>query len=213
MARRSTPNSSHNTRIRLRRRGRTIQQGPALISTTLFLPPQPRHFNPQLRPLLQNGFDVQNPLLGTSPRPHLRRLRLRRYPGVILASYISGTPARSTAALTDEEHVALIQRTIIQVHGSIAAEQFTGIYERQCWEVDRHQAGAWADPLASQQELYLSAYYQTEFRTVFIGEHTSCTHAWIFSALDSVMRRTVQLLLDLGLINEAKMVVQRWITV
>lgn len=138
-------------------------------------------------------------------------------PGVILASYISGTPARSTPALTYEEHVALIQRTMIQVHGTIAAEQFTGIYERQCWEVDRHQARAWADPLVGQQELYLPAYYQTEFRTVFIGKHTSYTHAWIFSVPDSAMRETVQLLLDLGLVIEVKMMVQwwmgRWITV
>lgn len=49
-----------------------------------------------------------------------------------------------------------------------------------------------------------------EFRTAFIGERTSYTHAWIFSALDSAVRGTVQLLLDLGLADEAKMVVQRW---
>ncbi|KAJ5698458.1 hypothetical protein N7462_000463 [Penicillium macrosclerotiorum] len=131
-------------------------------------------------------------------------------PGVILASYISGTQARSAAALTDEEHVSLIQRTMVEVHGDIAAEQFTGIYDRQCWEFDRHQAGAWADPLVGQQELYLPAYYQTEFKTIFIGEHTSYTHAWIFSALDSAVRGTTQLLLDLGLVDEAKSVVETW---
>lgn len=131
-------------------------------------------------------------------------------PGVILASYISGTPARSAAALTAEEHVSLIQRTMVEVHGEIAAEQFTGIYDRQCWEFDRHQAGAWADPLVGQQELYLPAYYQTEFKTIFIGEHTSYTHAWIFSALDSAVRGTTQLLLDLGLVDEAKSVVETW---
>ncbi|KAJ5763015.1 hypothetical protein N7533_001696 [Penicillium manginii] len=131
-------------------------------------------------------------------------------PGVILASYISGTPARSAAALNPEEHVALIQRTMIEVHGEIAAEQFTGIYDRQCWEFDHHQAGAWADPLVGQQELYLPAYYQTEMKTIFIGEHTSYTHAWIFSALDSAVRGTTQLLLDLGLVDEAKSVVETW---
>ncbi|KAJ5880723.1 uncharacterized protein N7473_011776 [Penicillium subrubescens] len=131
-------------------------------------------------------------------------------PGVILASYISGTAARSTAALNPEEHVALIQRTMVEVHGDIAAEQFTGIYDRQCWEFDRHQAGAWADPLVGQQELYLPAYYQTEFKTIFIGEHTSYTHAWIFSALDSAVRGTTQLLLDLGLVDEAKSIVETW---
>lgn len=91
-------------------------------------------------------------------------------PGVILASYICGTPARSTTALIEAEHVALIQRAMIQIHGNIAAEQFTGTY-------DRHQEGSWAAPLVGQQEFYLPAYYQTEFKTVFIGEHTSYTHA------------------------------------
>ncbi|KAJ5740812.1 hypothetical protein N7493_000684 [Penicillium malachiteum] len=131
-------------------------------------------------------------------------------PGVILASYISGTEARSVVSLSDEAHVALVQRAIVEFHGDIAAEQFTGIYDRQCWAVDPDQAGAWADPLVGQQELYLPAYYQTEFKTIFIGEHTSYTHAWIFSALDSAVRGTTQLLLDLGLVDEAKSVVETW---
>ncbi|KAF7588240.1 hypothetical protein BBP40_005960 [Aspergillus hancockii] len=131
-------------------------------------------------------------------------------PGVVLASYISGALARSTAALSTEDHVALVLRSMIQIHGSIAAEQYTGIYDRQCWEVDEHQAGAWAAPLIGQQELYLPAYYQTEFKTIFIGEHTSYTHAWIFSALDSAVRGTTQLLLDLGLVDEAKVIVHTW---
>ncbi|KAF9893165.1 hypothetical protein FE257_012578 [Aspergillus nanangensis] len=131
-------------------------------------------------------------------------------PGVILASYISGTPARSTAALSTEDHVAMVQRAMVEVHGSVAAEQFTGVFDRQCWEVDEHQAGAWASPMVGQQELYLPAYYQTEFKTIFVGEHTSYTHAWIFSALDSAVRGTTQLLLDLGLVDEAKMIVKEW---
>ncbi|CAI6331901.1 unnamed protein product [Periconia digitata] len=131
-------------------------------------------------------------------------------PGVILASYTSGTPARSLAALSTTDHVAMMQRAMVEVHGPIAAEQWTGNYERQCWEVDEHQAGAWAAPFAGQQDLYLPAYYKTEFQTVFIGEHTSYTHAWIFSALDSAVRGTTQVLLDMGLVDEAKEVVETW---
>jgi monoamine oxidase len=131
-------------------------------------------------------------------------------PGVILASYASGMPARSVAALSTEDHVGLVQRAMIEVHGDIAADQFTGSYYRQCWEVDEHQAGAWAAPLVGQQELYLPAYYNTEFQTIFVGEHTSYTHAWIFSALDSAVRGTAQLLLDMGLVDEAKEVVETW---
>lgn len=131
-------------------------------------------------------------------------------PGVILGSYASGTAARSFAALSEADHVALVQRAVVEAHGPIAAEQFTGNFNRQCWETDEHQAGAWAAPTVGQQDLYLPAYYQTEFKTIFIGEHTSYTHAWIFSALDSAVRGTAQLLLDLGLVDEAKQVVQEW---
>jgi monoamine oxidase len=131
-------------------------------------------------------------------------------PGVILASYSSGAPARSLASMTTAEHVGLVQRAMVEVHGEIAAEQFTGAYDRQCWEVDEHQAGAWAAPTVGQQDLYLPAYYRTEFKSIFIGEHTSYTHAWIFSALDSAVRGTTQLLLDMGLVDEAKQVVDTW---
>ncbi|KAJ4287562.1 hypothetical protein N0V90_012265 [Kalmusia sp. IMI 367209] len=131
-------------------------------------------------------------------------------PGVILASYQSGNLARSVAALSTDDHVSYVQRAMVQVHGPIAAEQFTGNYDRQCWEFDEHQAGAWAEPLVGQQELYLPAYFKTEFKTVFVGEHTSYTHAWIFSALDSAVRGTAQVLLDMGLVDEAKEIVETW---
>lgn len=138
-------------------------------------------------------------------------------PGVILGSYASGASARSVAALSEADHVAMIQRAMVEVHGAIADEQFTGAYDRQCWEVDEHAAGAWASPSVGQQELFIPAYHKTEANTVFIGEHTSITHAWIFSALESAVRGTTQLLLDLGLVDEAKEVVDtwmaRWITV
>ncbi|KAF3049017.1 hypothetical protein E8E11_004712 [Didymella keratinophila] len=131
-------------------------------------------------------------------------------PGVILGSYSSGTIARSLAALSTQDHVAYVQRAMVQVHGDIATEQWTGAYDRQCWEVDEHQAGAWAAPTVGQQELYLPAYYKTEMSTIFVGEHTSYTHAWIFSALDSAVRGTSQLLLDMGLVDEAKQIVETW---
>lgn len=72
-------------------------------------------------------------------------------PGVLLASYVSTTPARSVGALTEEQHVALVQRAMVEVHGSVAEEEWTGVYERRCWEFDEFQAGAWCDPLLGQQ--------------------------------------------------------------
>ena len=131
-------------------------------------------------------------------------------PGVILASYESGTPARSLAALTEEQHVALVQRAMITVHGEIAQEQYTGAYDRICWANMEYQAGAWCGPIVGQQDLYLPAYFRTEKHTVFVGEHTSFTHAWIWSALESAVRGTSQLLLDMGLVEEAKEITETW---
>ena len=52
-------------------------------------------------------------------------------PGVVLGSYSSGTEARSTAAMSTEDHVALVQHTMEEIHGDIAAEEFTGKYPFQ----------------------------------------------------------------------------------
>ena len=63
---------------------------------------------------------------------------------------------------------------------------------------------------------------------IFVGEHTSYTHAWIASALESGIRGSVQLLLglfnlhlnsyllisnamvELGLVDEAKAATEKW---
>lgn len=131
-------------------------------------------------------------------------------PGVLLAAYISSSDATSLCAMPEEDHIAYVQAAMVELHGSIAEEQFTGLYERHCWEHDQHHAGSWAVPIVPQQQLYLPAYWQTEFNTVFIGEHTSYTHSWVFSALESAVRGSVQMLLDLGLVDEAKEVTETW---
>lgn len=131
-------------------------------------------------------------------------------PGVILASYISGTGARSVGSMTEEQHVAHVQRAMVEIHGEVAAEQYTGNYDRICWEHNEFQAGAWCGPKIGQQDLYLPAYFHTEKHTVFVGEHTTYTHAWIWSALESAVRGTTQLLLDMGLVDESKELVEFW---
>jgi monoamine oxidase len=41
-------------------------------------------------------------------------------PGVILASYSSGTPARTLGSMSEIDHVALAQRAMIEVHGLVS---------------------------------------------------------------------------------------------
>ncbi|KZV96718.1 hypothetical protein EXIGLDRAFT_670834 [Exidia glandulosa HHB12029] len=132
-------------------------------------------------------------------------------PGALLASYQSGDIARTLDSMTDDEHVAYVLRAIAAIHGKeLVYDQWTGVYDRRCWENDDLQGGAWANPIVGQQEVFLPAYYHTEKNTVFVGEHTSITHAWIFSALESAVRGTTQLLLEMGLVDEAKNVTQTW---
>jgi len=45
---------------------------------------------------------------------------------------------------------------------------------------------------------------------VFVGEHTAPTHAWVSSSLHSAVRGVVQVLLELGLVSEAKRVNEEW---
>ncbi|RAL09382.1 flavin monoamine oxidase family protein [Aspergillus homomorphus CBS 101889] len=131
-------------------------------------------------------------------------------PAVVMASFTTGNMARTIAALGETNAVALAQRGMVHAHGKVANEEFTGIYEHVCWEHDEFQGGAWASPLGDQQEKFLPAIYRTEAKTIFMGEHTAYTHAWLSSAVDSAFRGTVQLLLDLGLVEEAREIVETW---
>ncbi|KAL3298534.1 L-amino-acid oxidase [Colletotrichum asianum] len=131
-------------------------------------------------------------------------------PGVMLTSYAPDADAVVACSMPAEEHIAYIQQAMVEIHGPIADEMWTGNYERHCWEQDEHHAGAFAVPIVPQQQLYLPAFWQTEFNTVFIGEATSFTHSWVFSALESSTRGTVQMLLDLGLVDEAKEITRTW---
>jgi monoamine oxidase len=132
-------------------------------------------------------------------------------PGTMLASYISDYEATVACAMPEKEHMAYIKRALSAVHGEeVIEENWTGHYARHCWENDEHHAGAFTMQIFAQQHLYLPAFYQTEFNTVFIGEAATFTHTWIFSALESATRGTVQLLLDMGLVDEAKQITNTW---
>lgn len=76
--------------------------------------------------------------------------------------------------------------------------------------MDENIGAGWADPHAGQHELFIPEYFKTVNGTVFVGEHTSYTHAWIASALESAIRGSVQLCLELGLVDEAKNITKTW---
>ena len=130
-------------------------------------------------------------------------------PGVLL-SYVASDDARALCALSEKQHVNRILAYLKSLHGPVVYKQFTGLYHRHCWDHEPYSGGAWSAPSTSQQPLYLPAYFRTEQNTVYIGEHTSITHSYIFSALESAVRGTVQMLVDVGLTMEAKQITETW---
>ncbi|KAK4216938.1 L-amino-acid oxidase [Rhypophila decipiens] len=130
-------------------------------------------------------------------------------PATVLASYNAGAWGERWIGISEEEHVQYVLDTFAEIHGDeLVREQYTGKYNRKCWLLD--EAGGWAHPSVGQHQLYLPEFFKTYNGMIFVGEHTSFTHAWIASALESGIRGAVQLLLELGLVDEAKEAVQKW---
>lgn len=130
-------------------------------------------------------------------------------PGLI-THYRGGDWSDRMVALSDEEHADMVLDAVVSLHGEKARTQYTGNFTRLCWLQDEHIATSWCRPNIEQHKLYIPAYHNTEHKTIFIGEHTAPTHAWISSSLHSSARGAIQLLLDLGMVDEAKKINQDW---
>lgn len=130
-------------------------------------------------------------------------------PGLIM-HYRGGDWSSRLTSLSDAEHVSMVLDAIASLHGEEVRDLYTGDYERLCWVQDPHIATSWARPDVQQHRTYIPAYHRTENNLIFMGEHTAPTHAWISSSLHSAVRGSIQLLLELGLVDEAKELNQRW---
>ncbi|KAA8645124.1 hypothetical protein EYZ11_007305 [Aspergillus tanneri] len=130
-------------------------------------------------------------------------------PGLIM-HYRGGDWSDRFVSFSDEEYVQTVLDAVVSLHGEQARELYTGVYEKLCWLQDEHTATAWCRPDIQQHRLYIPAYHRMEHNTIFIGEHTAPTHAWVSSSLHSAVRGSVQLLLEMGLIEEAKKLNKQW---
>ncbi|KAG5988818.1 hypothetical protein E4U43_004625 [Claviceps pusilla] len=134
-------------------------------------------------------------------------------PASILASYIDASSDHEVSrmqTMSAEEHVQYVLNAMCEIHGEETRKLYTGKWARKCWDLDPYAVGAFANPSAGQHELYMPMYMQVHKNMIFIGEHTSYTHGWISSALDSGIRGAVQMMLELGLVDEAKAAVKKW---
>lgn len=96
-----------------------------------------------------------------------------------------------------------------EIHGDVVYEQYTGNYSRRCWLLDEYETISWATPEVGMRKAFIPAFFKTEKGIIMSGEGTSYTSSWIASALESGVRAATQLLLELGLADEAKAVVEK----
>ncbi|KAI9041863.1 flavin monoamine oxidase family protein [Aspergillus affinis] len=130
-------------------------------------------------------------------------------PGLIM-HYRGGDWSDRFVSFPEEEYVQTVLDAVVDLHGEQARELYTGVYEKLCWLEDEYTATSWCRPDVEQHKLYIPAYHRTEHNTVFVGEHTAPTHAWVSSSLHSAVRGCVQILLEMGLVEEAKVLNRRW---
>lgn len=80
----------------------------------------------------------------------------------MLASYTSADFGLRFASLTEAEHVQYVLNAMIEIHGEVARDQYTGKYNRTCWVLDPLESASWASPSIGMHELYIPAYFKTE---------------------------------------------------
>ncbi|RYP38841.1 hypothetical protein DL767_002403 [Monosporascus sp. MG133] len=132
-------------------------------------------------------------------------------PASIIASYVTeGSWGDIWVSVPEEQHVQYAVDAMAEVHGQVAYDEYTGNYRRKCWREDEFAGGGWAQPTIGQHQLYIPEYFKTHKNMIFVGEQTSYTHSWVSSALESGVRGAVQMLLELGLVDEAKAAVDKW---
>jgi monoamine oxidase len=83
-------------------------------------------------------------------------------PASLLASYSVTRPnGVEWAGVPEEQHVQYVVDAMVEIHGEVAREEYTGNYRRKCWINDEFTSGGWAQPSIGMHEAYLPEYFKT----------------------------------------------------
>ena len=120
--------------------------------------------------------------------------RVARGPGVMLASYTWGQPARRLAALPTDLRARTALAHLTALHPQL--KQAGIVRETASWSWDNHRfsAGAFAWFMPGQHTNLHRHIVAPEGRLLFAGEHTSLAHTWMQGALESAVRAVGEIL-------------------
>ena len=98
-------------------------------------------------------------------------------PGVILASYTPPDFGIRFASWPESEHVQYVLDAMIEIHGEVAQEQYTGRFNRYCWALDQLESASWASPSIGMHKLYIPAFFETQNNVSWPLQHSeSCAN-------------------------------------
>ncbi|MFY9875991.1 MAG: FAD-dependent oxidoreductase [Rhodomicrobium sp.] len=117
-----------------------------------------------------------------------------RGPGVMLASYSWGQPARRLASMPHRERAAEVLRHLARIHPQLKTPGI--VRHTASWSWDNHpwSSGAFTLFLPGQHSELQAAAVAPEGRVHFAGEHASLMHSWMQGALESGLRATREML-------------------
>ncbi len=80
----------------------------------------------------------------------------------MLASYTNADFGIRFASMPELEHVRYVLDAMVEIHGEVARDQYTGKYNRHCWALDPFESASWASPSIGMHTLYIPAFFKTE---------------------------------------------------
>ena len=123
-----------------------------------------------------------------------RRPGVSEGPGVFLASYTWGQPARRLAAMSHEERERVTMESMTRIHPQMSEPGL--VRQTVSWSWDNHAnacgAFAWMSP--GQHTTLYPDLIAPEKRIFMAGEHASLTPTWMQGALESALRAVNQIL-------------------
>lgn len=115
-------------------------------------------------------------------------------PGVMLASYTWGQPARRLAALSANERTRVAREHLSKIHPQMADPAMVSRWVHWSWDEFPLSSGAFAWFSPGNHEYLYRHLITPEGCIFFAGEHASLTHTWMQGALESALRAVKQML-------------------
>jgi monoamine oxidase len=140
---------------------------------------------------IYGGGSTTDLITGTTYYPsdnaEARDPKISQGPGVMLASYTWGQPARRLASLPPSQRHALTLQNVSRIHPQLSDRGIVRHISSWSWDNFQWSSGAFAWFMPGQHTSLYRHLISPEGRVLIAGEHASLSHTWMQGALESVL--------------------------